>query len=417
MGADTTGIARDVAQRRVALLLLPLRIWIGLGWLRIGIANALQPEWLDGTALIGFLHRQAEAGTAPLSLYPDLVVDIAERAATPLGMIVVCCQIAIGLGLITGTLTNLALLTAILFNVNLILIGVPSPSQYYIVSEVVLLAGGAGAAYGIDRWLSRYLGSVVLTGHRGIVDGVQMSRSVLVLLALATGGLAVALVPTVEGVLPDRGVDDPGFILLGLLVLVGVFAVTLTRATHRADRRGSVRLPAEDPLGLGYPSGGPPPLSRPVPPRPVPQGGSDDWTSVSAPPRGRPVDAEPARNGVGRASVPPRGRPVDAGPARNDVGQASVPPRGRPVDPRQGPVPRDHSFDSWPPPSPLAPPAPPSPQAAPTPARPGPAQRDQPTTQFVRPRRPRAAERASDRAKDRSNDPYDELRDLPPHDR
>jgi hypothetical protein len=412
MGAVTTGIARDVAQRRVALLLLPLRIWIGLGWLRIGIANALQPEWLDGTALIGFLHRQAEAGTAPLSLYPDLVVDIAERAATPLGMIVVCCQIAIGLGLITGTLTNLALLTAILLNVNLILVGVASPSQYYIVSEVVLLAGGAGAAYSIDRWLSRYLGSVVLTGHRGIVDGVQMSRSVLVLLALATGGLAVAMVPTVEAVLPDRGVDDPGFILLGLLVLVGMLAVTLTRAAHRVDRHGSVRLPAEDPLGLGYPSGGPPPVSQPVPHRPATQRVGDDWTSVSVPPRGRT-----ARNGVGQISVPPRGRPLDAGPARNDVGQPSVPPRGRPVDPRQAPVPRNHPSDSWPPPSPLAGPAPQSPLATPMPARPGPAQRDQPTTQFVRPQRPRAAERANDRAQDRANDPYDELRDLPPHNR
>src|SRR5918995_481573 len=118
MGADTTGIA----QRRVALLLLPLRLWIGLGWLRAGIANALQPEWLDGTTLIRFLH-----------------------------------------------------------------------------------------------------------------------------------GLAVAAVPTVGAVLPEQGVDDPGFTLLGLLLLVALLAMTLTRATHRAADPGAVQPPLDDPLGLGFP--------------------------------------------------------------------------------------------------------------------------------------------------------------------
>jgi hypothetical protein len=35
----------------------------------------------------------------------------------------------------------------------------------------------------------------------------------------------------------------------------------------------------------------------------------------------------------------------------------------------------------------------------------------------VRQRRSRTADRAKDRAKDRGTDPYDELRDLPPHHR
>jgi uncharacterized membrane protein YphA (DoxX/SURF4 family) len=399
MGADTTGIA----QRRVALLLLPLRLWIGLGWLRAGIANALQPEWLDGTALIGFLHGQAEAGTAPLSLYTDLISDLAARAPTPLGMIVVAGQIAIGLGLITGTLTNLALLMAILINVNLILAGVASPSQYYIVIEVVLLAGGAGAAYSVDRWLSRYLGNVMLTGHRGLVDGVKMPRSALMLLALATAGLAVAAVPTVGAVLPEQGVDDPGFTLLGLLLLVALLAMTLTRATHRAADPGAVQPPLDDPLGLGFPSSGPRPVSPPVPRRPAPQ-------PVAVPPQGRPANGHPVGEDWRSVSVPPQGRPANGQPVGDDRGPVSVPPRGRPVDGRPARDPRDDPSDPWASPSPLA--APVSGRG-----RPGPAPRDQPTTQFVRQRRSRTADRAKDRAKDRGTDPYDELRDLPPHHR
>ena len=154
-GSDSTSIARRLAQRRVALLLLPLRIWIGLAWLRSGAAKVLQPEWWDGSALTGLVDGQVQAGTAPFSLYPDLVASLVERAATPLGIALACGEIAIGLGLLTGTLTNLALLMAIALNVNFILAGVPTPSQYYVVIEVVLLAGGAGAAYSVDRGLSR----------------------------------------------------------------------------------------------------------------------------------------------------------------------------------------------------------------------------------------------------------------------
>jgi len=370
-------IARRVAQRRVALLLLPLRVWMGLAWLRSGLSKVLQPEWWDGSALTGLVGGQVEAGTAPLSLYPDLLASLAERAATPMGIALACGELAIGLGLLTGTLTNLALLMAIALNVNFILAGVPTPSQYYVAIEVVLLAGGAGAAYSVDRGLSRYMSSAVLTGHRGLVDGVEMSRSALVALGVAAGGLAVVAVPTVGALLPDRGVDDAGFVLVGLLLLVAVFAVSLTRATHRADDAQPARIRMDDPLGVGFPHGAPtsvPPPGRPLPPRP---------------PVGDPV------------SIPPRGRPAAPRP-RIDDALPLPPPRGRPVDPRRAPAPPRRPAEQWPAPAPLA-----APMAA-TGARPAPALRDQPTTQFARQRRRRVADRPLD-------DPYAELRDLPPN--
>lgn len=273
----TTTISARVAQRRVALLLLPLRLWIGVGWLRLGVSKALQPEWFDGTAFTGWLHEWPKAAAFPLSLYPDLVAGVAERAARPLGIAMLCAEIAIGLGLLTGTLTNLALLMAIMLNVNYLLAGSVSPSQYYIVIQVVLLAGGAGAAYSGDRWLSRAVRSVLLTGDRGLVDGVEVPRSLLVLLAVATGGLAVAVVPAVGGVLPREGADDPGFTVLALLSLVALLALALTRATQRA----SAEVHADDlsQIGEGYGAAqlppGPQQYATPPP---------DPWPSSEPPP-------------------------------------------------------------------------------------------------------------------------------------
>ena len=202
-------------------------------------------------------------------------------------------------------LTNLALLMAILFNVNLILAGVASPSQFYIVTQVVLLVGGAGAAYSVDRGLSRYLRSVLLTGHRGLVDGVEVSRSALVLLAVVAGGLAVALVPSVGAVLPEQGADDPGFVLAGLLVVIALLAAALTRAAHRAGEPEAGRFGMDDPLGVGFPRGGPPPVSGPLPPPisgPLP-------SPISGPPPGsmphRPPVADPVP-----VQMPPRRRPA-----------------------------------------------------------------------------------------------------------
>jgi uncharacterized membrane protein YphA (DoxX/SURF4 family) len=364
----TGSASPSVAQRRVALLLLPLRVWLGIAWLRTGLALALQPEWLDGTALTQFVEGQVDAGAGPVSLYTELLASVVERAATPLGMLVVVGQIVIGLGLLTGTLTNLALLMAILFNVNLILTGVASPSQFYIVIQVVLLVGGAGAAYSVDRSLSRYLPSVMLTGHRGLVDGVEVSRPALVVLAVVAVGSAAALVPTVDAVLPDRGVDDPGLILIALLFIVAVLAMALTRAAHRAEESEPAQFGTDDPLGVGFPRDGGP-VSGPLPP-----------------PR-----AMPAR--------PPADAPVPL----------SVPPRVRPTEPRRAPLAPQRRPEPWPSPAPVAGPAP---AAAPAPSatRPGPALRDQPTTQFARPRR-----RAVTNGRPPADDPYAELRDLPPH--
>ncbi len=54
---DTVAAVRaELAHDRAYLL--PLRIFIGLGWLRAAVAKAIDPAWYDGAALTVFLDAQ-----------------------------------------------------------------------------------------------------------------------------------------------------------------------------------------------------------------------------------------------------------------------------------------------------------------------------------------------------------------------
>lgn len=378
-GSDSAQIVARMAQRRVALLLLPLRVFLGIAWLRSGLAMILQPEWFDGTALTGFL--QSQTADAPILLYTDVMVNAADRLAAPMGMAAALGQIAIGLGLITGTLTNLALLMAIVLNANLVLAGVGSPSQYFIVIQLVLLAGGAGSDYSVDRSLSRYLPSPLLTGRRGVVEGGHAPRPGLVFFAVTLLGLAMGLV--VGGVvprsslLPDGGVDDPGYTVVALLGVTALLLVTVFIARRTGDEADEPLTAADFRSPSRRQAPGPPPRQNTSERRPVPAGA--------------PFDAP--TSGMRRDAMPPA-RPSAATP-RSDVVPPRRPPQPAHPAPRRSAAPPE-PVQPWPEPAPVM-----------SPAGAGPARQDQPTTQFARPSRRRTP--------DRSDDPYAELRDLPPN--
>jgi thiosulfate dehydrogenase [quinone] large subunit len=377
-GSDSAQIVARMAQRRVALLLLPLRVFLGIAWLRSGLAMILQPEWLDGTALTGFLHSQT--ADAPILLYTDVMVSAADRLAAPMGMAAALGQIAIGLGLITGTLTNLALLMAIVLNANLVLAGVSSPSQYFIVIQLVLLAGGAGSDYSVDRSLSRYLPSPLLTGRRGVVEGGHAPGPGLVFFAVTLLGLAMGLVVggvvTRSSLLPDGGVDEPGYTVVALLGVTALLLVTVFIARRTGDEAEEPPTAADVRSSTRRQAPGPPPRQNTSERRPVPAGA--------------PFDAP--ISGMRRDAMPPA-RPSAATP-RSDVAPPRRPPQPAHPGPRRSAAPPE-PVQPWPEPAPAM-----------SPAGAGPARQDQPTTQFARPSRRRAPDRS---------DPYAELRDLPPN--
>ena len=77
-------------------------------------------------------------------------------------------QLMVGLGIITGTYTNLTLLIGSAMNANFILAGQISPSAFYIVIQTVLFVTGAGAILRSDGNRTRRpetVPSILLVAH------------------------------------------------------------------------------------------------------------------------------------------------------------------------------------------------------------------------------------------------------------
>ena len=240
-------------------VLVPLRLFIGVGWLRAGVAKAVDADWYDGTALAAFISERLPQVTQTFPWYSWLLEETFLPFAAPLGVIVMVGQVLVGLGVLTGTLTTAALAAGLLMNVNFVLAGSPDPNAFYLVIQVTLLFAGTGAILGGDAWLSRRLRSPLLvagapssghpnTGHRRR------------LVALATVCLALALscAPAVATLQPENVMRDPAMILAVTFVLAGMSAaISLARLPHRAPpaevsaatrvRTGSGRIPPQTP--------------------------------------------------------------------------------------------------------------------------------------------------------------------------
>src|SRR5690349_20741960 len=98
------------ALRDPGAYLLPLRLFIGIGWLRAFAEKAVDPDWSSGLTLSRFLTAHLEAGSIPFPLYASLVRDVFLPGAAPLAWIVVAGQLLAGLALLAGAMTSAALL-------------------------------------------------------------------------------------------------------------------------------------------------------------------------------------------------------------------------------------------------------------------------------------------------------------------
>src|SRR5215204_786144 len=74
--------------RKDGALLVPLRLFIGLGWLRAFAEKAVEPEWRNGTFLSTFLNDRLREDGIALPPYESLVTGLFLSNATALGWIV-----------------------------------------------------------------------------------------------------------------------------------------------------------------------------------------------------------------------------------------------------------------------------------------------------------------------------------------
>lgn len=117
------GDARWAARLRQAVredgaLLVPLRLFVGLGWLRACAEKIIDPGWRDGSSLATFLSGHVSAGDVAFPWYEFLIAQVFLPHAAPLALMIVLGQFLAGVAIAAGGLTNVALLGGLFMNLN-----------------------------------------------------------------------------------------------------------------------------------------------------------------------------------------------------------------------------------------------------------------------------------------------------------
>lgn len=202
--------------------LLPLRFFIGIGWFRAGLEKLQDPKWPDGVALTQFLHTKLDGGLIVFPAYRELIENVFLPNVQLLAVIVIAGQLLAGMGIMTGTFTNLALLGGLLMNVNFILAGQVNPSAFYVIIQSVLFISNVGAVLGVDEFLSRRIHYTLLVAHpHWERDYLPIEKRSLLILSLVSGLVAIVASVHVQDWGP-KSVEDPAMILLVLSTLGGL---------------------------------------------------------------------------------------------------------------------------------------------------------------------------------------------------
>lgn len=150
-----------------------LRIYVGWQWLSSGIEKVFGPSsalWVGpkaGTAVTGFLQGalQKTSGAHPdvQWWYAEFLRIVAIPNAKIFSYVVAWGELLVGISLILGLLTTVALFAGILMNMNYLFSGTVSINPLLLLLEAILLwAGPAAYHWGVDRfwtpWRKKRLG-------------------------------------------------------------------------------------------------------------------------------------------------------------------------------------------------------------------------------------------------------------------
>lgn len=213
--------------RHETAVLVPLRGFIGLGWLRAAVEKAVDPGWADGSSLTAFLLQQG--GHAAFPAYQALMTDVFLPHAVLLSWIILIGQLLAGAAIGAGFLTRAALIGALFMNINFLLAGAPNPSAFYLVIQGALLMANAGMILGVDGWLrQRALERRPPAQEVPALSPRQPRRWPLVTSMVLFGGIAGAATPYIRDFSPAGSVHDPAM----LVVIVSLMAAVWSAMSH-----------------------------------------------------------------------------------------------------------------------------------------------------------------------------------------
>jgi thiosulfate dehydrogenase (quinone) large subunit len=218
---------------REAIWWLPLRLFVGIGWLRAFTEKAVNQGWHDGSSLAEFLTLHLPKAVFPG--YAALMQSVFLPNAALFSWLVMIAQVCVGLALLFGWRTKPALIAGVFMNFNFVAAGEPNPSAFYLVIQMALLSGGAAQVFALDAVLKR----------RAPKNRAQRDMHMLELwLPSAAGVLLFVIAISSFGRIKDfsaaGSVKDPAAILSVLsFVGLGYLLIATLRAAYPAPRRSS----------------------------------------------------------------------------------------------------------------------------------------------------------------------------------
>lgn len=224
--------------QRSGIFLLPLRIFMGLAWMRVGMEKLFDPQWHSGEEIRLFFSEQLQNGDVVFPFYQSLIHSMFEPAAGLLAGIILFAELYVGFAILFGCFTNFALIGGIFMNLNFMLVGSANPSIFYILIQAVLLGTNSGAVLGLDKWFSQRIKSWFLVAQPDY-SFKNFTMHPFVLLAAAgvtftSGLISVAYVKDKSFQTPD----DPGLALGALCLVAGIMLCILAFRAH-STRKGT----------------------------------------------------------------------------------------------------------------------------------------------------------------------------------
>jgi thiosulfate dehydrogenase [quinone] large subunit len=218
-----TGFRQDLLHNNAYLL--PLRFFIGIGWIRASLEKLTTSGWPQGIALEEFFNKQLSSSSVVFPFYQRLITNVFSPHAHSLSWTIMIGQMLVGLAILTGTLTNFALIWGLFMNLNFILAGQVTPSAFYVVIQAVLFISNAGVIIGLDRILSRrisfcFLSAQTARGSRFL----RLEKVCFLLTALVAAAIAAAAIPYIRDYGPGS-VEDPAMLMLVLSFVTGLTAL------------------------------------------------------------------------------------------------------------------------------------------------------------------------------------------------
>lgn len=147
-----------------AMLLTLIRLYLGWKWMTAGWHKITGEKAFDAS---GFLNKAVENPIVDKAtgeaVYPNLV-GFLENFALPniklFNFLVPWGEFLIGLGLLLGALTTVAVFFAMLMNFTFMLAGTLSSNPWLVLLSIFVIAAGANAGkFGLDYYIIPYLRS------------------------------------------------------------------------------------------------------------------------------------------------------------------------------------------------------------------------------------------------------------------